>query len=163
MIWIILYVANIYLMNLANVTFGFLPVGFGLLAPAGVYFSGLGFTLRDAVHNRFHLKIVYLAIAIGAGLSALLSPSLALASATAFVVAELADTFVYMPLRKRSMYWAIVASGLVGLVIDSMVFLLVAFGSLQYIEGQVIGKIWVIGVTVGIYAAYKYLVSKWRS
>jgi putative transposase len=40
---------------------------------------------------------------------------------------------------------AVAASNLVGLVIDSVLFLQVAFGSLDFIEGQIIGKIWTHG------------------
>ena len=35
------YVATIFGANWALSTFGLVPVGFGLLAPAGVYFAGL--------------------------------------------------------------------------------------------------------------------------
>ena len=37
---------------------------------------------------------------------------------------------------------AIVLSGLVGSVIDSVIFLSLAFGSLDFIVGQVVGKLW---------------------
>jgi uncharacterized PurR-regulated membrane protein YhhQ (DUF165 family) len=37
---------------------------------------------------------------------------------------------------------AVALSGVVGAVIDSAVFLLIAFGSLDYIAGQVVGKVW---------------------
>lgn len=37
---------------------------------------------------------------------------------------------------------ATLASNTVGLVADSIVFLFLAFGSLQFIEGQIIGKAW---------------------
>ncbi len=35
---------------------------------------------------------------------------------------------------------AVLASGIVGLVIDSVLFLWLAFGSLEFLAGQVIGK-----------------------
>ena len=41
------YIATIFAANWAISTFGIIPVGFGLLALAGVYFAGLTFTLRD--------------------------------------------------------------------------------------------------------------------
>ena len=37
---------------------------------------------------------------------------------------------------------AVAASNLVGLVIDSVLFLQIAFGILDFIEGQIIGEIW---------------------
>ena len=36
------------------------------------------------------------------------------------------------------------ASSLVGLVVDSMVFLWLAFGSLDFLPGQIIGKAWMV-------------------
>ena len=38
----------------------------------------------------------------------------------------------------------VVASSFVGLVIDSIVFLYLAFGSLDYLLGQVLGKSWMV-------------------
>ncbi len=39
---------------------------------------------------------------------------------------------------------AVVASGIAGLVVDSIVFLYLAFGSLDFLVGQIIGKAWMI-------------------
>ncbi|MEJ2433502.1 MAG: hypothetical protein P8Y53_10180 [Pseudolabrys sp.] len=36
------------------------------------------------------------------------------------------------------------ASSSVGLVVDSIVFLWLAFGSLEFLEGQIIGKAWMV-------------------
>jgi hypothetical protein len=69
-------------------------------------------------------------------------PALVLASVIAFALAELADLTVYAPLRKRSIGLAILASGVVGSIVDSAVFLWLAFGSLDFIAGHVLGKIW---------------------
>ena len=46
------YIATIFAANWAIVTLGPVPVGFGLVAPAGVYFAGLAFTLRDLSRHR---------------------------------------------------------------------------------------------------------------
>ena len=88
------------------------------------------------------LAATVLAILIAAGLSALLDPSLALASGAAVLLAEGLDLFVYTPLQRRHLVLAVVASNLVGLVVDSLVFLWLAFGSLAQLEGQIIGKGW---------------------
>jgi uncharacterized PurR-regulated membrane protein YhhQ (DUF165 family) len=120
-----------------------LPVGFGLAAPSGVLMVGLAFVLRDVVHDRFGANVAIGAIIGGAILSGLAAnPALAIASATAFLMSELADLAVYTPLRQRRLYLAVVLSGLVGSIIDSAVFLLLAFGSLDFIAGQVLGKFW---------------------
>lgn len=120
-----------------------IPVGFGLDAPSGVLMVGAALVLRDIVHERLGALWALAAIAIGAVLSAFFaSPALLIASVTAFALAELADFAVYTPLRKRHLTAAVLASGLVGSVIDSAAFLWLAFGSLAHIEGQIVGKLW---------------------
>ena len=39
---------------------------------------------------------------------------------------------------------AVLASSLIGLVVDSIVFLWLAFGSLEFLPGQIIGKLWMV-------------------
>lgn len=120
-----------------------IPVGFGLMAPSGVLMIGLALVLRDAVHEAWGTIGALAAIAAGAVLSALFAPqALVVASVLAFTLAELADLMVYLPLRRRRLWVAVVASGLVGSIIDSAIFLYVAFGSLDFIAGNVIGKTW---------------------
>lgn len=118
------------------------PVWPGIMAPSGVIAIGASFTLRDLVQRRLGRSIALGAIAAGALLSAFLSPALALASGTAFLLSELLDLLVYTPLQRRHLVAAVVASNSVGLVVDSIVFLSLAFGSLRFIEGQIIGKAW---------------------
>jgi uncharacterized PurR-regulated membrane protein YhhQ (DUF165 family) len=85
------------------------------------------------------------AILAGAALSAFLAPpSLVLASGAAFLLSELADFAVYTPLQRRRLVLAVFASGIVGLTIDSAVFLYLAFGNLDFIAGQIVGKSWMI-------------------
>lgn len=119
-----------------------IPVWPGIMAPSGVLAIGLGFTLRDLVQRHLGVKWTLGAILIGAGLSAWLNPFLALASGTAFLLSELLDLLVYTPLQKRHLILAVIGSNIVGVIADSIVFLWLAFGSLQFIEGQIIGKLW---------------------
>jgi queuosine precursor transporter len=120
-----------------------IPVGFGFQAPSGVLLIGLALALRDAVHERYNTQVVFLAIVAGAALSVLVAPAaLALASGTAFLLSETADLFVYAPLRQQNRPLAVLASGIVGSIVDSAVFLYLAFGSLDYLIGQVLGKTW---------------------
>lgn len=140
MTWLVLYVATIFAANAAIATFGLVPVGFGLLAPAGVFFAGLAFTFRDLTQDALGRRWTWLAIGIGAALSATLSGPLALASGAAFLLSETADLLVYTPLRERHWLWAVAASNVVGLLIDSALFLWLAFGSLEFLMGQVVGK-----------------------
>lgn len=120
-----------------------LPVGFGLTAPSGVLMIGAALVLRDLVHEQFGPRLALVAVAVGSLLSVLFaSPALALASGAAFLLSELADFAVYAPLRRRRLYAAVLFSGLIGAVVDSAVFLLLAFGSLDFVVGQIVGKFW---------------------
>jgi queuosine precursor transporter len=71
-------------------------------------------------------------------------PSLVVASAAAFLLSEFADFAVYTPLARRRLVVAVFASSVVGLIVDSIVFLWLAFGSLEFLTGQIIGKLWMV-------------------
>jgi len=148
MIWLACYIGTIFAANWAITAFGIVPVGFGLYAPAAVYFVGLAFTFRDLTHDALGTRAVFVAILVGAALSALVSPALAVASGAAFLVSELADLSVYAPLRRRRWLLAVAASNVVGIVVDSALFLTLAFGSLDFLAGQVVGKAWMTALAV---------------
>jgi queuosine precursor transporter len=125
------------------------PVAPGLMAPSGVMMAGIALVLRDLVQRRLGTAISALAIVFGSGLSALLAPaSLVVASATAFLLSEFADLAVYTPLARRRLMAAVVASSSVGLVVDSVLFLWLAFGSLDFLAGQVVGKAWMVLLSI---------------
>ena len=144
------FVGTVFAANWAINRFGIVSVGFGLHAPAAVYFAGLAFSLRDLVQRTLNKAAVVVAIVIGALCSAFVSPHLAFASGTAFLVSELCDFVVYTPLARRRPLWAVAASNTVGAVVDSYVFLSLAFGSLALFWGQVVGKSWVTLATVAL-------------
>lgn len=122
-----------------------IPVAPGIDAPSGVPMIGLALVLRDLVQRRLGFAWAAGAIVAGALLSALVAPpALVLASAAAFFISEFADLAVYTPLQRRQLLLAVFASSVVGLVVDSAVFLYLAFGSLDYLAGQVIGKAWMV-------------------
>ena len=122
-----------------------IPVAPGLTAPSGVLMIGLALVLRDLVQRSLGAKWAAGAILFGAGLSALFAPTaLVVASAVAFLLSEFADFAVYTPLQRKRLVLAVFASSVVGLVIDSAVFLYLAFGSLDFIVGQIVGKAWMV-------------------
>ncbi len=122
-----------------------IPVAPGVMAPSGVLMIGLALVLRDLVQRRLGLRWVTGAIMVGALLSGLVAPpALVVASATAFLLSETADLMVYTPLQRRRLVLAVLASSAVGLVVDSFVFLYLAFGSLEFLLGQVLGKGWMV-------------------
>lgn len=144
MLFLVLYVATIFLANWAIATIGVVPVGFGLMAPAGVYFAGVALGLRDLVQESLGKRWTVAAIVVGSALSALVSPQFALASGAAFLLSETADFLVYTPLRERGWLAAVVVSNLVGDVVDSALFLGLAFGSFDFLLGQIVGKYWMV-------------------
>jgi uncharacterized PurR-regulated membrane protein YhhQ (DUF165 family) len=125
------------------------PVAPGLMAPSGVMMIGFALVLRDLVQRRLGVGVSVGAILVGSAISALLAPpALVLASATAFLLSELADLAVYTPLARRRLVAAVVASSLCGLVVDSIVFLWLAFGSLEFLPGQIVGKSWMVLLSI---------------
>lgn len=120
-----------------------IPVWPGVWSPSAVMLAGLALVLRDAVQSLLGNLWTVAAILAGAVLSAVLAePSVVLGSTAAFLFSELADFAVYTPMRKRLPSTAVIVSGLVGSAVDSMIFLTLAFGSLDYLFGQVLGKFW---------------------
>ena len=148
------YLAGIVAANWLTVRYGFVPVGFGLMATAGTYAAGVAFVARDAVQDTAGRLAVVGCIVAGAALSLWLStPALALASGAAFLISEAADMAIYTPLRRRGYVRAAVASNLVGSAIDTVVFLwLAGFGPTWLtFGGQMVGKTWVtIAVVAGV-------------
>jgi hypothetical protein len=126
-----------------------IPVGPGIMAPSGVLMVGAALVLRDLVQRRLGVEFGIGAIIAGAAISAgLAPPALVLASATAFLLSEFVDFAVYTPLARRRLVAAVVASSIVGLTVDSIVFLWLAFGSLEFLPGQIVGKLWMVLLAV---------------
>lgn len=120
-----------------------IPVWPGIMSPSAVLLAGFALVLRDAVQTLLGNRWTILAIVAGAFISAWLAdPHIVIGSTAAFFFSELADFAVYTPMRKRFPSSAVILSGLAGSVVDSMIFLTLAFGSLDFLAGQVIGKFW---------------------
>lgn len=144
------FVGCVYAANLALEWYGLVEIPLlGWQAPAGVLFAGLTFGIRDALHELGGRRDVVAAIVAGAVLSYLLSDavalpggrvSIAVASGVAFLLGELVDLAVYDPLRERAWTAAVVASNLAGAVVDSVLFLWLAFGAVDAVGGQLVGK-----------------------
>lgn len=126
-----------------------IPVGFGYNAPSGVLMIGLALVLRDYVQQQFGQRTTLMAIAAGIVISYAINPAVATASAIAFAVSELADLYVFTQIKQRTLTGAVIASGIVGGIIDSFLFLQIAFGSTQFWQGQVIGKS-IMAITAGL-------------
>lgn len=140
--------------NVLTNEYGLIPVGFGLMATAGTWAAGLVLLARDWVHDTAGKWAVLACIVAGAGLSvALTNPALALASGAAFAVSELADLAIYTPLRRKGWGRAATASGVVGSIADTFLFLWIAgFFTWAAVPGQLFVK---IGITVVFVLAAK--------
>lgn len=125
-----------------------LPVWPGIVAPSGVYVVGVTLVLRDIVQRQSGKAVTFALIVAATLLTFLISPSLAVASGVAFFASETVDFAVFTSLEKRSFYGAVLASNAVSLVVDSVLFLWLAFGSLAFLEGQIIGKALATGAAV---------------
>lgn len=135
-----------------------IKVGFGYTAPSGVAFVAISLILRDLLQwalgrtagqapAKWQVGVMLSVIAAGALLSFTVADAgLAAGSAAAFGLSELADFGLFTWIAPR---WAlgVLAGGLAGAVIDSVVFLWIAFGALDFLPGQILGK------TYGIAAA----------
>ncbi len=142
--WMILHVGATCSPNAPCVV----PVAPGLMAPSGVVTVGAALVLRDAVQRCLEVAWGVGAIAAGCLLSILVAPGpLVAASGAAFVLSELADFAIYTPLQRRRLVLAVLASALAGLTVDSITFLWLAFGSLQFLAGQIVGKLWAVLVS----------------
>lgn len=160
------FVASVWLANYAVAHWGVVPVGFGLEAPAGVYLVGIAFTLRDITHRYMGRTVVIGCILAGAGLAWLIEANadlggpvtLAVASAIAFLLSELADLAVF----ERIGGWtpAVIASNLVAILVDSALFLWLAFGSLAFFWGQAVGKAWMTALAIPLVLLLRRLPAK---
>ena len=158
-LWFLLYLGSIVAANWMVATFGIVPVGFGFVGPAAVYVVGLTFTFRDLLHESLGKRFVVVGILGGTALSVIVSPQFALASGAAFLLSESLDFAIYTPLRKRTFLGAVLLSNVAGLTLDSVVFLWLAFGSLEYLPGQIVGKAWMTLLAVLVLWAVRHVVA----
>jgi len=152
------YLASIVAANWLTARYGFVPVGFGLMATAGTYAAGAAFVARDAVQDTAGRLAVLGVIVAGAALSWWAStPALAVASGAAFLLSEACDMAIYTPLRRRGYVRAAIASNLVGSAVDTVVFLWLAGFGLTGVTfgGQMVGKAWITLAVVGVVLAVR--------
>lgn len=122
-----------------------IPVLPNMYAPSGVLIIGLALVLRDAVQLVAGWKWGLASIFVGTVFSYIFANHfLVTASVVSFALSELIDFFVYTPLAKKRLFLALVASGVIGAIVDSAAFLFLAFGSIDYIDGQIIGKLYAV-------------------
>ena len=137
-VYAVLYVASVVLANLTLNIFIDLPI-LGTFTFGTVFFAST-FTFRDRVHHlvgsrRYIYKMIgWCAVANIVAAWATGTPMrFIVASFTAIVLAESADTEVYHRLRERSWAARVLASNAVSVPVDTLVFVAIAFaGSLPF-------------------------------
>lgn len=126
---IFLYLLSIVTANV--ITAAFAPLTLGMfIVPMGTLLIGATFIFRDLVQNKYGRAKTYMFIGLALTLSALVSFILGdtllivFASALSFAVAETTDTEIYTRL-KLPMSWRVFYSGLVGGLLDSVIFVII--------------------------------------
>ena len=160
-IWIVVFVACIAFANWSLLHIGLdngpgrprtIPLGLGWEAPSGVIFAGVLLTVRDVIHERIGQIGTLAVIVASAPLTAVTSnKSIAVASVVTFLLAETVDLAIYSALRCRGRTRAVVVSNVVSGLLDSCVFLIVAFGLESAVHGaapMTLGKVAASLVTV---------------
>lgn len=131
----LLIVAYLAAVVIANLTVSWFGPAFSIVN--AFVFIALDLSSRDTLHERWarggHFWRNMLALIVtGGALSVLLNWNalpIALASCAAFLASNLADTFTYISLGKRSILVKMNGSNLVSAAVDSVVFPALAFGS----------------------------------
>jgi len=122
-----------------------LPVGFGLVAPAGVFMAGVAFPARDLVQRAGGRWLGIAAIVVGAGVSFFVSsPTIAVASGLTFLCAESLDFAVYTPLQREHFALAVVVSGIAGSLLNAWLFLYLAGIPMSAFAGLLLGNLWIV-------------------
>lgn len=140
-----IYLAAIVLANLSVAYFG--PVA---VIPNAFLFIALDLVSRDRLHDRWQgsglMWRMAALIATGSVLSWLINRNagpIALASFVAFAAAATVDTLMYHALRRRSWMVKVNGSNIPAAIVDSVVFLWLAFGvgALVLAPLQVLAKV----------------------
>ena len=149
----------------------------GLTAPGGTFLIGIALSMIEIAHRtaptrREGFVNAQVMVACGWFASAILAAYLAIlsrmspndplfdrlagtwrivvASLLAFAVSETIDNSLGTWLRDRVHdAWRVIGTNAISVPLDSVVFLLVAFGSLEFIEGQIVVK-YAVSVVFGI-------------
>jgi len=134
------------------------------LAPAGVLCIGAVLVVRDWLQQLRGLRWTFGLIAFAGVLSYVVGvvagygslQRVALASLAAFAVSEgIFETAIFTPLRKRHFTLGVALSASVGNLVDSFVFLVLAFPAIWHslYMGNVVGKFEMIAIGVVLTAA----------
>lgn len=139
------YVGAIVAANVMTDRLGLVSVGFGLVVTAGTFAAGFALLARDFVQRTSGIRVVLIAIGVGAVLSwALASAALAVASGVAFLAAELVDLGVFTGIQDRAGFAvAVLVSNVIAAPVDTLLFLWIAGFPVTFdvVAGQLLAKL----------------------
>lgn len=106
----------------------------------GAFTYPLAFLVNDLTNRRFGptaaRTVVFAGFAVAVALSVYLAtPRIAVASGTAFLVAQLLDVGIFDRLREQAWWRAPVVSSLVGSLVDTLIFFSLAFAAVFAVLG----------------------------
>lgn len=118
------------------VQFPFQPFGLQDLLTWGAFTYPMAFLVTDLTNRKFGPQVARLIVLVGFALAVVLSiwlatPRIAIASGTAFLVAQMLDVFVFNRLRQDAWWKAPLTSSFLGSTLDTIIFFGIAF-SVQF-------------------------------
>lgn len=143
--YVVIYLVAIVLANITTTIFG---ANWSIVN--AFLFIGLDITCRDKLHEQWKNNNLFwnmlILILSGSLLSYLLNSNagiIAIASFTAFLLANFADVFIYQKLINKSKLIKINGSNVGSAIVDSLVFPTIAFGGILWIItlGQFLAKV----------------------
>jgi uncharacterized PurR-regulated membrane protein YhhQ (DUF165 family) len=148
------------------VQFPFQPFGLGELLTWGAFTYPFAFLVNDLANRRFGpaaaRRVVFIGFAIAVILSIwLATPRIAIASGSAFLVAQLIDTKIFDRLRAREWWRAPLISTFIGSGVDTALFFGIAFapvfGGIDLAFGMEDGSLGfpasIFGIAMPLYAS----------
>jgi queuosine precursor transporter len=158
---IFLYLLSIVTANV--ITAALAPLQFGMfIVPMGTLLIGATFIFRDLVQNKYGRGKTYIFIGLALIFSAIISFILGdtlyivFASALSFAIAETTDTEIYTRLN-LPMSWRVFYSGLVGGLLDSMIFVVIGLSPMganflpwEAVPAAILGQVIVKTIIQGI-------------
>jgi queuosine precursor transporter len=138
-------------------------LGVPLLITWGAFTYPATFLVTDLTNRRYGpqaaRRVIYLGFALGVALSIwFATPRIALASGSAFLVAQLLDVTVFNRLRRQSWWQAPLFASLLGSVVDTGVFFSLAFAGTPVPWHLLAGSDLVVKLAYAMFALVPYRV-----
>ncbi len=137
-------------------TFGTAAIDLSELLTYGAFTYPVAFLVTDTTNRLFGAaaarKVVYIGFALGVVLSLILAdPRIAVASGSAFLVAQLLDVLIFDRLRNGAWWHAPAISSLFGSAIDTALFFTLAFAGtglpwISWAAGDFVAKLTMIAI-----------------